>query len=66
MFARSELPFAAPRSSVVRDVAVAAVAGAIAYALSCLVIGPGDVAKGFGLQFQALSTDPPALLGQFP
>ncbi|MCA3009250.1 MAG: hypothetical protein INH34_12820 [Phycisphaerales bacterium] len=66
MFARLELPFAAPRSSVARDLAVAAVVGALAYAVSCVVIVPGDVAKGFGIQFQALSTDPPALLGQFP
>lgn len=66
MPARPELPFAAPRSSVGRDLAVAAVAGALAYALSCVVILPGDVAKGFGIQFQVLSTDPPALLGQFP
>jgi hypothetical protein len=66
MVVRSEPPFAAPTSSVGRDLALAALVGALAYALSCLVILPGDVAKGFGIQFQALSSDPPALLGQFP
>ncbi|MFN6195768.1 MAG: hypothetical protein ACK5BN_18310 [Planctomycetota bacterium] len=66
MFARPEPPFAAPQSSVGQDLAWALLVAMFGYALSCVVILPGDVAKGFGLQFQALSADPPALLGQFP
>lgn len=61
--ASPQRPLAAARAI---DLALAAVAGALAYALSCLIVWPGSVAIGFGADWQAMSERPFALVGQFP
>ncbi|MBL8755064.1 MAG: hypothetical protein JNK15_17300 [Planctomycetes bacterium] len=48
------------------DAGLAVVVGALAYALSCFVIGPGDEAKGFGVDWLSLSRDPALLQCRFP
>src|SRR5688572_17343059 len=49
-----------------RDLTVAVVGGALAYALSCLIVPPGPEALTFGAQWQRMSSAPFDLLGQFP
>ncbi|MBL9076206.1 MAG: hypothetical protein JNL08_01800 [Planctomycetes bacterium] len=49
-----------------REIAFALVVGAIAYAVSCALVWPDPATKGFGAQFQLMSTAPFDLLGQFP
>ncbi|MBX3463205.1 MAG: hypothetical protein KF830_08535 [Planctomycetes bacterium] len=48
------------------EVAVALAFGALAYALSCVLVWPDPVNKGFGEQFEGMSRQPLALWGQFP
>jgi len=45
---------------------MALLVGWLAYVLSCWLVEPADVAKGFGTQWESMSKDPFALFGQFP
>jgi len=48
------------------DILLALAFGWFAYTLSCWLVEPVPVAKGFGLQWLEMSKDPFALFGQFP
>ena len=57
------------RSLILRGLAgglLALAVGLGAYLLSCLVVPPDDVAKGFGVDWQDMSRDPFALTGLLP
>ena len=48
------------------DLLSALLCGWFAYTVSCWLVEPVDVAKGFGTQWLRMSEDPFALFGQFP
>jgi hypothetical protein len=48
------------------EVLLALAVGALAYGVSCALVWPDPINKGFGEQFQAMSSAPFALYGQFP
>lgn len=48
------------------EVVLALAVGALVYGLSCALVWPDPVTKGFGEQWQMMSTTPFALQGQFP
>lgn len=45
---------------------MAVVAAVVCYWVSCLLVGPERDPRGFGIDWQAMSPDPLALVGQFP
>jgi hypothetical protein len=52
--------------SVAFDLALAVPIGGLAYALSCWLVPPNDIAAGFGLQWQMMAKAPLELPGQLP
>lgn len=59
-------PAATSPAPVWRDVALALLAAALCYALSCAIQAPGPEALTFGAQWQSMSEAPFELRGQFP
>ncbi|MBL8729489.1 MAG: hypothetical protein JNM25_13735 [Planctomycetes bacterium] len=52
--------------SALAEVVLALCVAAVVYALSCALVWPEPAPKGFGLEWQQMSTDPAALHGRFP
>src|SRR5262245_38700881 len=53
-------------ASTWRDLLVSLIAGALCYAVSCLLVAPAAQAVSFGEQWQNMSEAPFELRGQFP
>lgn len=62
----SSNPAAVGASPLWRELLLALVVASVCYAISCLLVAPGQTAVTFGAQWQEMSKAPFALSGEFP